>query len=204
MARHSDPDNLTWAPLLYRAPWAILTGRAARGPVTVAGDAFHPMTPDMAQGGCAALEDAIVLARALSSRSPSPSPADGVAAYVAERRGSAAWIVAGAYLSGYVQQGSTSAPACAPPPSSCSATGSSTASSSPCSPTPCGSTAATSSRRRRATAAARRKQLTARRAMYTEKETNVLSVVQSLQVGPDHLYHRDTISRVIDRSMTCV
>ncbi|KAF2933983.1 monooxygenase 2 [Oryza sativa Japonica Group] len=110
VARHSDPDNLTWAPLLYRAPWAILTGRAARGPVTVAGDAFHPMTPDMAQGGCAALEDAIVLARALSSRSPSPSPADGVAAYVAERRGRAAWIVAGAYLSGYVQQGSTSAP----------------------------------------------------------------------------------------------
>uniref|UniRef100_J3LXU7 FAD-binding domain-containing protein n=1 Tax=Oryza brachyantha TaxID=4533 RepID=J3LXU7_ORYBR len=51
VVRHSDRDNLTWAPLLYRAPWAILTGRAARGPVTVAGDAFHPMTPDMAQGG---------------------------------------------------------------------------------------------------------------------------------------------------------
>uniref|UniRef100_A0A0E0KQK6 FAD-binding domain-containing protein n=1 Tax=Oryza punctata TaxID=4537 RepID=A0A0E0KQK6_ORYPU len=116
VVRHSDPDNLTWAPLLYRAPWAILTGGAARGPVTVAGDAFHPMTPDMAQGGCAALEDAVVLARALSrSRSPAAAPArrhlaDGVAAYIAERRGRAAWIVAGAFLSGYVQQGSTSVP----------------------------------------------------------------------------------------------
>ncbi|XP_040379682.1 monooxygenase 3-like [Oryza brachyantha] len=108
VVRHSDRDNLTWAPLLYRAPWAILTGRAARGPVTVAGDAFHPMTPDMAQGGCAALEDAVVLARALSRRAG--AAADGVAAYVAERRGRAAWIVAGAYLSGYVQQGSTSGP----------------------------------------------------------------------------------------------
>ncbi|KAL5214278.1 hypothetical protein ABZP36_003430 [Zizania latifolia] len=109
VVRHSDPGNVTWAPLLYRAPWAILTGRAARGPVTVAGDAFHPMTPDMAQGGCAALEDAVVLARALSQGAPGAAwlPADGVAAYVAERRVRAAWIVAGAYLSGWVQQGST-------------------------------------------------------------------------------------------------
>ncbi|KAE8779351.1 6-hydroxynicotinate 3-monooxygenase-like [Hordeum vulgare] len=104
VARHSDPGNLSWAPLLYRAPWAILRGPAARGPVTVAGDAFHPMTPDMAQGGCSALEDAVVLARALSRAA---TPADGLAAYVAERRGRAAWLVAGAYLSGWVQQGGT-------------------------------------------------------------------------------------------------
>ncbi|KAF7009182.1 hypothetical protein CFC21_023766 [Triticum aestivum] len=104
VARHSDSGNLSWAPLLYRAPWAILRGPAARGAVTVAGDAFHPMTPDMAQGGCSALEDAVVLARALSRAA---TPADGVASYVAERRGRAAWLVAGAYLSGWVQQGGT-------------------------------------------------------------------------------------------------
>jgi 2-polyprenyl-6-methoxyphenol hydroxylase-like FAD-dependent oxidoreductase len=104
VARHSDLGNLSWAPLLYRSPWAILTGPAARGAVTVAGDAFHPMTPDMAQGGCSALEDAVVLARALSRAS---TPADGVAAYVSERRWRAAWMVAGAYLSGWVQQGGT-------------------------------------------------------------------------------------------------
>ena len=71
----------------------------------VAGDAFHPMTPDMAQGGCSALEDAVVLARALSRAA---TPDEGVAAYVARRRWRAAWLVAGAYLSGWVQQGGTS------------------------------------------------------------------------------------------------
>ena len=46
----------------------------------------------------------MVLARALLSAA---TLAEGVAAYVAERR-RAAWIVAGAYLSGWVQQGGTS------------------------------------------------------------------------------------------------
>nr|BAJ91484.1 predicted protein [Hordeum vulgare subsp. vulgare] len=102
VVRHSDHKSVSWAPLLYRSPWAILTGPVARGAVTVAGDAFHPMTPDLAQGGCSALEDAVVLARALSRAA---TPAEGVAAYVSERRGRAAWLVAGAYLSGWVQQG---------------------------------------------------------------------------------------------------
>ena len=30
------------------------------------GDAFHPMTPDIGQGACSALEDGIVLARCLA------------------------------------------------------------------------------------------------------------------------------------------
>ena len=33
--------------------------------VCVAGDALHPMTPDIAQGGCSALEDGVTLARCL-------------------------------------------------------------------------------------------------------------------------------------------
>lgn len=104
VVRHSDHGNLSWAPLLYRNPVSVLLGPAARGPVTVAGDAFHPMTPDMAQGGCSALEDAVVLARALSREA---TPAEGVSAYVAQRRWRAAWLVAGAYLSGWIQQGGT-------------------------------------------------------------------------------------------------
>ncbi|KAM0842661.1 hypothetical protein ACQ4PT_058234 [Festuca glaucescens] len=104
VVRHSSHDSVSWVPLLYRSPWSILTGRAARGPVTVAGDAFHPMTPDLAQGGGSALEDAVVLARAVSRAA---TPAEGVAAYVSERRGRAALLVAGAYLSGWVQQGGT-------------------------------------------------------------------------------------------------
>lgn len=104
VVRHSDHGNLSWAPLLYRNPVSVLLGPAARGPVTVAGDAFHPMTPDMAQGGCSALEDAVVLARALSRAA---TPAEGVSAYVGQRRWRAAWLVAGAYLSGWIQQGGT-------------------------------------------------------------------------------------------------
>src|SRR5436305_918300 len=37
------------------------------GPVTLLGDAAHPMTPNLGQGGCQAVEDAVVLAECLDS-----------------------------------------------------------------------------------------------------------------------------------------
>lgn len=40
-------------------------GAFGKGGVTLAGDAAHPQTPNLGQGGCTALEDAVVLARAL-------------------------------------------------------------------------------------------------------------------------------------------
>ena len=42
----------------------------AKGHVTLLGDAAHPMVPFMAQGACMAIEDAVVLARALNGRRP--------------------------------------------------------------------------------------------------------------------------------------
>lgn len=48
---------------MIRAPWAVIMGPNYKGMVTVVGDAMHPMTPDLGQGGCAALEDAVVLVR---------------------------------------------------------------------------------------------------------------------------------------------
>lgn len=40
--------------------------RWSRGRVVLLGDAAHPMTPNLGQGGCQAIEDAVVLARAIA------------------------------------------------------------------------------------------------------------------------------------------
>ena len=55
------PDCHKWA-ILEREPLA----RWSAGRVVLLGDACHPMTPYMAQGGATAVEDAAVLARCLS------------------------------------------------------------------------------------------------------------------------------------------
>jgi len=62
---------------MYCSPWQVLLGRFQRGTVTVAGDAMHVMGPYIGQGGSAALEDAVVLARTLSRSVP-----EGVVAVV--------------------------------------------------------------------------------------------------------------------------
>jgi len=41
-----------------------------QGPVTLLGDAVHPTTPNLGQGGCMAIEDAVVLARCLQKYGP--------------------------------------------------------------------------------------------------------------------------------------
>ncbi len=51
------------------APWG-------RGLVTLVGDAAHPMTPNLGQGGCTALEDAVLLADAAAPFLLRLSPAD--------------------------------------------------------------------------------------------------------------------------------
>lgn len=66
VAKHTDLTSLAWGPLRFRVPWNVAFGKAQNSNVTVAGDAMHPMTPDLGQGGCSALEDAVVLARCLS------------------------------------------------------------------------------------------------------------------------------------------
>jgi 2-polyprenyl-6-methoxyphenol hydroxylase-like FAD-dependent oxidoreductase len=49
--------------------------RWGEGNVTLLGDAAHPMTPNMGQGACMAIEDAVVLAKDLRDRDPSDVPA---------------------------------------------------------------------------------------------------------------------------------
>jgi 2-polyprenyl-6-methoxyphenol hydroxylase-like FAD-dependent oxidoreductase len=53
------------------------------GPVTLLGDSAHAMTPNMGQGACQAIEDAIVLAREMAAE---PDAARALRAYEHERR----------------------------------------------------------------------------------------------------------------------
>ena len=63
IVQHSDLSTLSWAPVMFRYPWNVVFGNLGKQNITVAGDAMHPMTPDLGQGGCLALEDAVVLGR---------------------------------------------------------------------------------------------------------------------------------------------
>ncbi|KDP35311.1 hypothetical protein JCGZ_09470 [Jatropha curcas] len=111
VVRHADLSNLSWAPLTLRKPWDVLFGKLSKGNVTVAGDAMHPMTPDLAQGGCAALEDAVVLGRLIGNsfiknngRLVSNDMAGVLNEYIRERKWRVATLITGSYLSGWVQQ----------------------------------------------------------------------------------------------------
>ncbi|XP_026426665.1 monooxygenase 1-like [Papaver somniferum] len=64
----TDLDSLTLTNLRYRPPWDLSLGNFRKGTVVVAGDAMHIMGPFLGQGGSAALEDAVVLARNLAEK----------------------------------------------------------------------------------------------------------------------------------------
>lgn len=112
VVRQADLSTLTWAPLMFRTPWNLIFRNLSKGNITVAGDAMHPMTPDLGQGGCSALEDAVVLGRHIGScfiKNGYVLVAEDIAraidAYVKERRWRAAWLITGSYFSGWVQEG---------------------------------------------------------------------------------------------------
>jgi 2-polyprenyl-6-methoxyphenol hydroxylase-like FAD-dependent oxidoreductase len=69
LIKSSSADTLSIADIKLRWIWPWEWDRKAKGKgsVTVVGDALHPMTPDLGQGACSALEDAVVLARCLSA-----------------------------------------------------------------------------------------------------------------------------------------
>lgn len=60
-------DTILRNPLADRWLWPKLTPPASSGKIVLVGDAWHPMTPNLGQGACCALEDAVVLARKLAS-----------------------------------------------------------------------------------------------------------------------------------------
>ncbi|TVU29666.1 hypothetical protein EJB05_21243, partial [Eragrostis curvula] len=89
MVQNSDPESLNLvSKVWYRPPWQVAFGRFRKGAVTVAGDAMHVMGSYIGQGGSAALEDALVLARSLSRAAAAGESGEEAAIreYVAERR----------------------------------------------------------------------------------------------------------------------
>lgn len=106
-------DTLTSTTLSLRWPWAVLFGKLCKGNVCVAGDAMHPMTPALGQGGCSSLEDAVVLGRCLGEamaimNGPEEEKIieEALKKYVEQRRWRAFWLISGAHIAGLLQQGS--------------------------------------------------------------------------------------------------
>ncbi len=75
----TEPASVRRDDLCDRPPLAVWT----RGTVTLAGDAAHPMTPNLGQGACQGIEDAAVLAECLSAQGDAHA---ALARYEARRR----------------------------------------------------------------------------------------------------------------------
>ncbi|TXG64862.1 hypothetical protein EZV62_011856 [Acer yangbiense] len=113
-------DSISSSPLRYRHPWEVLWGNISKGNVCVAGDALHPMTPDLGQGGCAALEDGIILARCIAAALMKTGNDDddndedrvvmferiemGLKKFGKERRWRSIDLISTAYMIGYIQE----------------------------------------------------------------------------------------------------
>ncbi len=76
----------------------------SQGAVTLLGDACHPMVPFMAQGACMALEDAVVLARALQGVDQ-PGVAAALARYENTRKERTARVQRGSRGNEWLKQG---------------------------------------------------------------------------------------------------
>uniref|UniRef100_A0A8R7UBA4 FAD-binding domain-containing protein n=2 Tax=Triticum TaxID=4564 RepID=A0A8R7UBA4_TRIUA len=105
----SEMNDVLVAPLRYRPPLSLLFGSISKGNVCVAGDALHPTTPDLAQGACIALEDAVVLARCLGDAMAGDGDGDetieaALRRYAGIRRWRSAQVIAASYMVGRVQQ----------------------------------------------------------------------------------------------------
>ncbi|KAF5449006.1 hypothetical protein F2P56_029495 [Juglans regia] len=123
---NTELDGMTSSALRYRHPWELFWGNVSKGNVCVAGDALHPMTPDLGQGGCSALEDGVVLARCLGQallKKPSGDQRKdktererdhdeykrielGLKKYAKERKWRSINLITTAYIIGYIQDGS--------------------------------------------------------------------------------------------------
>ncbi|GKY89397.1 FAD-dependent monooxygenase [Sinisalibacter aestuarii] len=91
--------EVTRSALHVREPMA----RWSAGRVTILGDGAHPMVPFMAQGACMAIEDAVLLARALDERSDDVPSA--LRLYEDSRRDRTAAVQRGSLANDWLKQG---------------------------------------------------------------------------------------------------
>ncbi|XP_027081551.1 monooxygenase 2 isoform X1 [Coffea eugenioides] len=82
-------DTIIRTPLVDRWLWPVASPPASTGKVVLVGDAWHPMTPNLGQGACCALEDAVVLAKKLAEavKSEAMSIEEAFRSYQDERWG---------------------------------------------------------------------------------------------------------------------
>ncbi|XP_047327350.1 monooxygenase 2-like [Impatiens glandulifera] len=98
-------DAISCSELKLRPPWNLLTGNIVKDNVCVAGDALHPMTPDIGQGGCSALEDSVILARCIGEAMMMKTNDDKLLEkYGKERRWRSFWLISAAYMMGVIQE----------------------------------------------------------------------------------------------------
>jgi 2-polyprenyl-6-methoxyphenol hydroxylase-like FAD-dependent oxidoreductase len=64
--QNTPDESFVRTPLVDRWLWPVVGPKSTLGGVALAGDAWHPMTPNLGQGACCALEDSIILARKLA------------------------------------------------------------------------------------------------------------------------------------------
>lgn len=113
-------SNIISSPLKFRNPLSLFwPGAIYQGNVCVTGDALHAMTPDIAQGGCAALEDGVILARCLAEvflktkteeiideESEHSRIVEGLKKYADARKWRSFDLICTAYMVGTMQQSS--------------------------------------------------------------------------------------------------
>ncbi|XP_052210391.1 monooxygenase 2-like [Diospyros lotus] len=80
-------DAIIKSPLADRWLWPAISPPAFVGKTVLVGDAWHPMTPNLGQGACCALEDSVILARKLASalNTGSTTVEDALKSYESER-----------------------------------------------------------------------------------------------------------------------
>ncbi|TVU17797.1 hypothetical protein EJB05_33854, partial [Eragrostis curvula] len=106
-----ERSDVLASPLRFRSPLSLVAANISKSTVCVAGDALHPMTPDLGQGGCSALEDGVTLARCLGEAILGGGGAEnqkrieaGLRKYAGIRRWRSVELIATAYVLGFVQQ----------------------------------------------------------------------------------------------------